>query len=107
MRSEIILIILGMGAVTFLTRFGAQVVFRQVGIPAWFDRWLKHVPTAILTALIVPSLLMPKGALDISTGNDYLLAGIFAAAIAYKFRNTALTMALGLAVVVLLRWSSV
>ena len=104
MRSEILLIIIGMAAVTFFTRFGAQALFRQVGIPSWFDRWLKHVPTGILTALIVPSLLLPKGTLDLTLHNDYLLAGILAALIAYKFKNTALTMALGLTTVVMLRW---
>lgn len=104
MRTEIVVIILGMAAVTFFTRFGSQVLFRQMGIPTWFDRWLKHVPTGILTALIVPSLLLPKGHLDLTLHNDYLLAGVLAAMIAYKFRNIALTMALGLTTVVLLRW---
>ena len=104
MRSEILIIILGMAAVTFLTRVGAQVVFRQIGLPGWVDRWLKHVPTGILTALIVPSLLLPRGYLDLTVGNDYLLAGLLAAVVAYRFRNTGLTMALGLSAVVLLRW---
>ncbi|MDR3563588.1 MAG: AzlD domain-containing protein [Negativicutes bacterium] len=104
MRLEMLWIILGMAGVTFLTRFAAQVLFRQLGLPGWFDRWLKHVPTGILTALIVPSLLLPRGHLDITVGNEYLLAGLLAAVIAYAFRNTALTMALGLSTVVLLRW---
>jgi branched-subunit amino acid transport protein len=104
MRLEMLSIIVGMAGVTFLTRFGAQALFRQIGQPAWFDRWLKHVPTGILTALIVPALLLPRGKLDLTTGNDYLLAGLLAALIAYRFRNTALTMALGLTTVVVLRW---
>jgi len=103
MRLEMLGIIAGMAVVTFLTRFGAQALFRQIGLPAWFDRWLKHVPTGILTALIVPSLLLPRGRLDLTPGNDYLLAGVLAALIAYRFRNTALTMGLGLTTVVLLR----
>jgi len=102
-RYEIVIIILGMAAVTFMTRFGSQLLFRQVGMPTWFDRWLKHVPTGILTALIVPSLLLPKGYLDLTIHNHYLLAGLLAAVVAYKFRNVALTMGVGLAVVVALR----
>ena len=93
-----------MAAVTFFTRFASQVLFRQVGMPGWFDRWLKHVPTGILTALIIPPLLLPKGQLDLTWHNDYLLAGLLAALIAYKFRNTALTMLLGLTTVIFLRW---
>ena len=93
-----------MGVVTFFTRFGAQALFRQVGVPTWFDRWLRHVPTGILTALIVPSVLMPQGRLDLTLHNDYLLAGLLSALIAYRFRNVALPMALGLAAVIALRW---
>lgn len=104
MRIEMIVLIFGMALVTFFTRFGSQVLFRQVGMPGWVDRWLKHVPTGILTALIIPSLLLPKGRLDLTVHNDYLLAGLLAAVVSYKFRNTALTLLLGLTTVVLLRW---
>ena len=57
MRTEIIWIIAGMALVTFATRFSAVALFRQTGMPAALERWLRHIPTAILTALIVPSLL--------------------------------------------------
>lgn len=103
MRTEIILIILGMAAVTFLTRFGAQLAFRTVGIPPWLHRWLRHVPTAILTALIVPSLLLPRGHLDLTWHNPYLIAGALAALTAWKFKNVPLTMGIGLAAIILLR----
>ncbi|BBB90034.1 MAG TPA: AzlD domain-containing protein [Methylomusa anaerophila] len=106
-RSEMLLIITGMAIVTFWTRYGAVALFRKTGIPAWFARWLKHVPTAILTALIVPSLLLPAGKFDLSLNNHYLLAGAVAAIIAFKYRNAMLTMALGLAVMLSLRWLSV
>jgi branched-subunit amino acid transport protein len=98
------ILIIGMAAVTFLTRFGAQLLFRHMGKPDKVDRWLKHVPTGILTALIIPPILMPKGQMDISLHNNYLLAGILAAFIAYRFRNTVVTMIVGLTTVVILRW---
>ena len=103
MRSEIVVIILGMAAVTFLTRFGAQAVFRRTGIPPWFNRWFKHVPTGILTALIVPPLLLPKGSLDLTYHNPYLVAGVVAALAAYIARSVPLTMGVGLATIILLR----
>ncbi|MDR7868786.1 MAG: AzlD domain-containing protein [Sporomusaceae bacterium] len=106
MRSDIVIIILGMAAVTFLTRFGAQLAFRQTGIPAWLHRWLKHVPTGILTALIVPALVLPRGVLDLTWHNPYLLAGIVAALVAWRFRNMPLTMGIGMATILLLRWQS-
>ena len=104
MRTDMLLLILGMAAATFFTRFGAQALFRQIGLPRGLDRWLKHVPTGILTALIVPSILLPDGHLDLTLHNNYLIAGIIAAAVAFRFRNTGITMIVGLAAVITLRW---
>jgi branched-subunit amino acid transport protein len=104
MRRELVFIIAGMAAVTFLTRFGAPALFYYTGMPSWLGKWLKHVPTAVLTALIAPALSLPRGQLDLSWHNHYLLAGIVAAAVAYKSRSMILTMALGMAAMLLLRW---
>lgn len=104
MRTEIFLIIMGMATVTFLTRFTPVAIFRKTGVPLWFERWMKHVPTGILTALIIPALLLPKGHLDISIENHYLLAGMVAVMATYLFRNIIVSMSLGLAVMVSLRW---
>ncbi|QDR79713.1 AzlD domain-containing protein [Sporomusa termitida] len=104
MRSEILLIILGMAAVTFLTRFGAVALLKQTGLPTWFERWFKHLPTAVLTALIVPGLILPQGWIDLSLHNHYLLAGILTAIAAYLGRNAMLTMGLGLISILSLRW---
>ncbi|WP_425060372.1 hypothetical protein SCACP_10630 [Sporomusa carbonis] len=104
MRFEIMLMIAGMAVATFFTRFGALALLSKTGLPRWFERWFKHVPTAILTALIVPSLVLPKGHIDVSFGNHYLLAGVLAAIVAYKCRNAILTMGLGLTAMLSLRW---
>ncbi|HWR40926.1 MAG TPA: AzlD domain-containing protein [Patescibacteria group bacterium] len=103
MRTEIVGIILGMAAVTFLTRFGALALFHRTGIPSWFGRWCRHLPTGILTALVVPGLLMPSGQLDISLNNHYLLAGLAAAFMAYRFQNILLTLGVGFGVMFSLR----
>ena len=103
MRLEIVAIILGMALITFLTRFGALAFFHRTGIPKWFERWCRHVPTGILTALIIPALLMPRGQVDLTMGNHYLLAGLAAAFAAWRFRNILLTMGAGFAVMFSLR----
>lgn len=104
MRFEIFLLIIGMALVTFLTRFGAVALLKKTGMPAWLERWLKHLPTAILTALIAPALFLPQGYIDLSLGNHYLLAGIIAAIVAYIWRNAILTMGLGLMAILSFRW---
>lgn len=103
MRSDVFYIILGMALVTYLTRFGTLVLFRFTGVPTWLNRWLKYVPAAILTALIVPSLLLPKGYLDISLNNHYLIAGIVATFVAYKSRNIIATLGLGMSIMFALK----
>ncbi|MBP1765508.1 MAG: putative rane protein [Firmicutes bacterium] len=104
MRSEIFLLIAGMALVTFATRFSCLALFRQTGMPDWLERWLKHIPAAILTALIVPALVLPKGQIDISLQNHYLLAGLVAALVAYKSRNIVVTLVLGMGTMLTLRF---
>lgn len=103
MRSEVFYIIIGMTLVTYFTRFGALALFRFTGVPTWLNRWLKYVPVAILTSLIVPALLLPKGYLDISLQNHYLIAGIAAAFVAYKSRNIIATLGLGMLIMFALK----
>jgi len=102
MRNEIIILIGGMAIMTFITRFASLGIFRTTGMPAWLDRWLKHLPTAILTALIVPALLLPKGELFISWQNHYLVAGLLSAVIAYRSRNIVATLGAGMLTMILL-----
>lgn len=103
MRSEVFYIIIGMTLVTYFTRIGALALFRFTGVPTWLNRWLKYVPVAILTALIMPSLLLPKGYLDISLNNHYLIAGIVAAFLAYKSRNIIVTLGIGMSIMFVLQ----
>lgn len=103
MRSEVFYIIIGMTLVTYFTRIGALALFRFTGVPTWLNRWLKYVPVAILTALIVPSLLLPKGYLDISLNNHYMIAGIVAAFLAYKSRNIIVTLGIGMSIMFVLQ----
>jgi len=100
MNLKLISIILGMAAATYITRIGSQVLFARTGMPNWLEKWLKHVPTAFLTALIVPAILLPKGYLDISLDNSYLLAGVVAAITAYKTRSVLVTVVLGMGVMI-------
>jgi len=101
MRSEILFLILGMGVATYLTRFGFIYMYRYIKAPHKLNRWLKHVPTSILTALIVPTLVLPEGYINLSFNNSYLCAGMVAAVIAWKTRNIFITLFSGMAVMLL------
>ena len=103
MRLEVVLIILSMAAATYFTRFASPLLLDRTGVPRWMVRLLKHVPTAMLAALIAPALLAPQGYLQIGPGNHYLLAGAVAAFMAWRRQPPAVTMGSGMAVMLLLR----
>ena len=92
-----------MAAATFATRFASVALLGKNTMPPWLERWLKHIPTGILTALIVPALLLPGGYVDVSFHNHYLLAGIVAAVSAWKTRSTIATLSLGMGTMFILR----
>jgi len=103
MRLEVVLTILCMAAATYFTRFASPLLLDRTGVPRWMVRLLKHVPTAMLAALIAPALLAPQGFLQIGPGNHYLLAGAVAAFMAWRRQPPAVTMGSGMAVMLLLR----
>ena len=57
---------------------------------------LKYVPTAVLTAIIVPELLLTSGSLDVSLGNARLVAGMLAGLVAWWTKNVTLTILVGM-----------
>ncbi|MCJ7512987.1 MAG: AzlD domain-containing protein [Anaerolineales bacterium] len=97
------LVIVGGMLVTFLTRFSFIGILPAERLPPVFRSGLRYVAPAVLAAIIAPALLLPDGSLNLSLGNYQLLAGLAALAVAVRFRNLWLTIAVGLAVFWLLR----
>lgn len=103
MRIEFFMNILAMAAATFMTRFVSVGLLGGVGVSAGFGRFFKHVPTAILTALIAPALFAPRGYIELTFSNHYLLAGLVAALVAYHRQPPIVTMGAGMAMMLVLR----
>lgn len=101
---NLILIILGMAAVTYLPRFLPMYVLTRLEIPNIVIAWLRYVPVAVLAALIVPGILTADRQIDLTAGNSYLLASIPAFIIAWRTKNMMLTVTIGMAVVLLLQF---
>ena len=97
------LTIIGMGAITFAIRASFFMLPEGLILPPWLLRALRYVPAAVLTAIIVPELVMPSGAFDLSLGNERLLAGIAAILVAWRTRNVVLTVAVGMVALWLLQ----
>ena len=89
-------IMIGGMIVTYLIRLSFTVRLPPERLPAVMQRGLRFVPPAILAAIVLPELLRPTGVIDISPGNPQLLAGIVAAFVAWKTKNTWLTILVGM-----------
>ncbi|MBC9249772.1 branched-chain amino acid transport [Pseudomonas alcaligenes] len=99
------LLIFGMLAITFATRY-SLFAFPDLRFPPLVRQGLHYVPTAVLTAIVVPGMLLPDGkTLALTLDNAYLLAGLVTIAIAALSRNLLATIGGGLLVFFLLRWA--
>jgi len=66
-------------------------------------RALEFVPPAVLSAIVFPELLLRDGTIAVDTGNHRLFAGLLAIAVAWRFRKTMPTIAIGMGVLWLLQ----
>jgi len=85
------------GLLTFLTRLSFIALLGRLRTPPRLERALRYVPPAILSAVILPELVLRGGALDVSPHNARLLAGLAAVAVAWGTRSVLATIAVGMA----------
>lgn len=97
------LVMIAIGVLTFATRISFIVILDRWQTPTLIRRALRFVPVSVLTAIFVPELLMPTGAIDVSLNNIRLLAGIIAMLVAWKTRNIVWTIVAGMGVLLLLQ----
>lgn len=88
--------ILVAGLATFALRFARVGALGKVTLPPLLVRGLRFVPPAVLTAIVVPELVLPGGQLNLSLGNPRLLAGLLATLVAWVSRSVALTVVAGM-----------
>ncbi len=91
-------VIVGLAAVTVLTRSFFFMSSKPWHLPGWAQRGLQYAPIAALSAVVVPEIVMSQGQL-ISTWQDARLFAAAAGAIVYfRSKNVLLTIVLGMAV---------
>jgi branched-subunit amino acid transport protein len=100
-----IYMVTGMAAVTFGIRYILFPVSGRMQFPGWLEKGLGYVPPAVLTAIIVPSVLMPDGqTLDLNLNNPYLIGAVAACIIGGVFKNLLLTIVLSMVIFLGARW---
>jgi branched-subunit amino acid transport protein len=90
-------VIVGAAAVTFMLRVSFIALLGRTGMPPSVERALRFVPAAVLTAFVIPLLIYENGAMQVSLGNERLLAGLIAALIAWRSGSVLFTLGGGMA----------
>jgi branched-subunit amino acid transport protein len=100
--TELWLITAGMALVTFATRISFIALWGRLRLPAELRAALRFVPAAVFAAIVAPAITVVNGSPLISMENPRLLAGLFALAVALRWRNELLTISVGLLALALL-----
>ena len=110
-QDGVLLTILGMGVVTYLPRLLPLLILtrrkRARGsdssdvMPPWVEAWLRHVPAAVLAAMLFPSLVIAEGQVNLAWDNLFLWAALPTLWIAWKTRSLFGAVLAGMAVVAL------
>ena len=93
---DYIVLILCMGAVTYLPRMLPLVALSRSRLPSWFSEWLELIPPAILSALLAPSLLTSAEPRSLCLGKPELLAAEPTLLFALRTRSLAGTVVVGM-----------
>lgn len=85
------------GVVTFALRWSFIALSGVVTLPAPVQKALQYVPAAVLSAIILPEVLINDQQIHISPDNLRLIAAIIAAAVAWRTRSIVYTIVTGMA----------
>ncbi len=94
--NEYIILILGMGLVTYLPRWFPLFFLSQRDLPKLFVEWLDLIPAAILSALLLPALITSGEPKNLDFFRPELLAAFPTFLFAIKTRSLGGTVILGM-----------
>ena len=100
-ETQYIVLVIGMGIVTYLPRLIPLIALSQRNLPQWIVEWLDLIPVAILSALLLPLLITTSEPKGIKLFGPELLAAIPTFIFALKTRSLSGTIIVGM----LLYWS--
>lgn len=93
---DVLLAILGMAAATYAIRAGGLFLLSRATPGPFLEAWLKHIPGAMFVALVVPTVF---------AGGPALWGGAAATIVTARLGGPLpLSLALGVAIVALVRW---
>lgn len=100
---DIWLVIVGLTAVTIVTRSFFLLLGDRIPLPERVQHGLRFAPACALAALIAPEVLTVQGQLALSLGNVKLLSAAAAIAVMLATRSMIVTMGVGMGAYTVLR----
>ena len=97
MKIKELVMIAGMMVVTFGIRYFLFAFADRIRMAPWIESSLKFIPPAVLIAITVPAVLLPRGQWHLSLSNPYLIAAAVTTAAGIVTKNLLATVAVGLA----------
>lgn len=95
--TDYLLLLLGMGAVTYLPRALPLLFLSQRKLPQWLVDWLELIPVAILAALLAPGLVIGEtGSLDLTRRELWIAIPTFFFAMKSKSLGGTVLLGMGL-----------
>ncbi len=99
------IVILAVGALNFLSRASFIAVFARWPMPSFLARALRYVPAAMLTAIVVPPiLLVGVEPLEAALVTPKPIAGVVATLVAWRTRSVSATIVGGMLALWLTQW---
>ena len=91
-------VIVGLAAVTVLTRSFFFMSSKPWHLPGWAQRGLQYAPIAALSAVVIPEIVMVQGHLISSWQDARLFSAAAGAAVYFWRKDVLLTIVLGMVV---------
>ena len=99
------MVTLVVGVLNFVSRVSFIAWFARNDMPPLLTRALRHVPAAMLTAIAVPAVaFIAPGTLDLTASNAKLVAALVAGLTAWWWKNTVVTIVVGMTTLWLMRY---
>lgn len=99
------ILIAGMFLITFSIRYVLFAAAGKVNFPKLLQKGLVYIPPTVLTAIIVPSILIPSGEkIQFNLDNAFLVGAIGAIVVGFWKQNLLLTIVTGMASFLLWGW---
>lgn len=91
-------VIVGLAAVTVLTRCFFFISSKPWGLPHWAQRGLQYAPIAALSAVVIPEVVMTQGQLIATLADARVFAALAGGAAYFWRRDVLATIVVGMAV---------